>query len=174
MSSTWSDVVQLIRCTQKLQKKLPVVANDDVGISQESCWHANLIRIDHYDCLLITHDTTLFSLFVPGVTREDFQHFTQLFGQALFKTMRHFDFSQKQIEYMLDGSREIQTSKTNSRSVLGSMNDMKQMIDHTAFLYGGLGSMDMAEIFQVLNHTPFKAIGYNYPEEKMREMLGEV
>jgi len=29
----------------------------------------------------------------------------------------------------------------------------------------------MAEIFQVLNHTPFKAIDYNFPEEKMREKL---
>jgi len=34
--------------------------------------------------------------------------------------------------------------------------------------------MQMAEIFQVLNHTPFKAIDYNYPEEKMREMLSKV
>jgi len=166
--------MQLIRCTQKLQKKLPVVANDDVDLPPASCWHANLIRIDHYDCLLITHDTTLFSLFVPDVTRQDFQHFTPLFGQALFKAMRHFNFSQTQIEYMLDNSREIQLAKSNSRSVLGSMNDMKQMIDHTAFLHGGITGMDLDEIFQVLNHTPFKAIGYNYSEEKLREMLGEV
>jgi len=88
--------------------------------------------------------------------------------------MLHFDFSQAQIEQMLDGSREIQLAKTNSRSVLGSMNDMKQMINHTAFLHGGIAGMDMEEIFQVLNRTPFKAIGYKFPEEKMREMLNEV
>ena len=29
-------------------------------------------------------------------------------------------------------------------------------------------------MFQVLNHTSFKAIDYNYPEEKLREMLSEV
>jgi len=166
--------MQLIRCTQKLQEKLPVVANDDVDIPPASCWHANLIRIDHYDCLLITHDTTLFSLFVPDVTRQDFQHFTPLFGQTLFKAMRHFNFRQAQIEYMLDNSREIQLSKTNSRSVLGSMNDMKKMLDYTVYQHGKLAHVGMGEIFQLLNHTPFKAIGYNYSEEKLREMLGEV
>jgi len=146
--------MQMIRCTQKLLKKLPVVlANDDMVMPPASCWHANLIRIDHYDCLLITHDTTLFSLFMPHMIKQDFQRFTQLFGRVLFKAMLHFDFSQAQIECMLDGSREIQLAKTNSRSVLGSMNDMKQMINHTAFLHGGIAGMDGGDISGVEPHS---------------------
>jgi len=166
--------MQMIRCTQKLLQKLPLVPDEGMEVPPEDCWHANLIRIDHHDCVLLTHNVTLFSLFVPGVCNADFKQFTEMFGQALFKTMRHFDFSQQQIEYMLDSSSEIRVSKTNSRSVLGSMNDMKQMLDHTAFLHGGLAGMNMAEMFQVLNHTPFKAIDYNFPEEKLREMLSGV
>ena len=166
--------MQMIGCTHKLLQKLPLVPDAEIEAPPEVCWHANLIRIDHHDCVLFTHDMMLFSLLVPGVCNADFKQFTEMFGQALFKTMRHFDFSQQQIEYMLDSNSEIRVSKTNSRCVLGSMNDMKQMLDHTAFLHGGLAGTDMAEIFQVLNHTSFKAIGYNYPEEKMREMLSEV
>jgi len=74
--------------------------------------------------------------------------------------MRHFDFTQQQIEQMLEEGRDVRFSKTSSRSVLGSMNDMKQILDHT--------------VYQLLNHTPFKAIGYRFPEEEMREMLNEM
>jgi len=49
-----------------------------------------------------------------------------------------------------------------------------QMIGCTQKLLQKVHLAPDAEIFQVLNHTPFKAISYNYPEEKMREMLSEV
>ena len=139
-----------------------------------ACWHANLIRIDRRKCLLFTHDTTLFSLFVPGVTRPDFKHFTDLLGQALFKTMLYFDFTQAQIEHMLDASREIGVAKTNNRSVLGSMNDMKYMIEVAVYNSGGLKTTDMDEVRQLINHTIYKAIGYACPKEKMRGLLGAI
>jgi len=166
--------MQMIGCTQKLLQKLPLASDPEIEVPPEVCWHANLIRIDHHDCVLFTHDMTLFSLIVLGASNADFKHFSEMFGQALFKAMRHFDFSQAQIETMLDSSREIRVSKTKSRSVLGSMNDMKQMIEHTVRLHGGLANRGMAELYQLLNHTPFKAIGYNYPEEKMRALLNGV
>jgi len=48
------------------------------------------------------------------------------------------------------------------------------MLNQTAFHHRWLVSTDMAEQFQVLNQAPFKVIGYNYPEEKIKEMLGKV
>jgi len=162
--------MQMIRCTQKLLKELPIEPSEDVAVLPAACWHANLLRIDRRKCLLFTHDTTLFSLFVPGVTKPDFKHFPDMFGQALFKAMVQFNFSQKRIESMLERSRDIQVGRTNNRSVLGSMNDMKQMIELTVFDQGGLAETDMAELTHMLNQTPFKAIGYSFPEEKMRDL----
>jgi len=162
--------MQMIRCTQKLLKEIPIEPSEDVAVLPSACWHANLLRIDRRKCLLITHDTTLFSLFIPGVTKPDFRYFSDLFGQVLFKTMRQFDFPQEKIESMLDRSRDIQVGRTNNRSVLGSMNDMKQMIELTVFDQGGLAETDMEKLTHILNHTPFKAIGYSFPEEKMRDL----
>jgi len=166
--------MQLIQCTQKLLDRMAVEPEADIAVIPEFSWHANLIRVDYHDCVLITHDKTLFSLFVPGVTNADFNHFPEMFGNALFKAMRLFDFTQQQIEQMLEEGRDVRFSKTSSRSVLGSMNDMKQMLDHTVYQHGKLAHVGMNEIYQLLNHTPFKAIGYRFPEEKMREMLNEM
>ena len=166
--------MQLIRCTQKLLARIPFETEDDLIATPLCCWHANLIRTDYHDCVLITHDQTLFSLFVPGVSNADLKHFPDLFGQALFKAMRHSEFTQSQIEHMLEQGRELLVAKTNSRSVLGSMNDMKQMLDYTVYQHGKLAHVGMSDIYQLLNHTPFKAIDYSYPEDKMREMLAEV
>jgi len=134
-------------------------------------WHANLILIDRRNCLLFTHDTTLFTLFVPGVTKPDYKHLPELFGQALFKTMLQFNYSQTQIESMLNQCRELQIGRTNNRSVMGSMNDMKYMIELTVYDRGGLSVIDMGELLKLLNHTPYKAVGYEYPEDKMRALL---
>jgi len=164
--------MQMIRCTQKLLKDVPMEPAENVAVLPAACWHANLLRIDRRKCLLFTHDTTLFSLFVPCLTKPDFKHFTDLFGQALFKAMRQFDFSQSQIENMLDRCQDIQVGRTNSRSVLGSMNDMKQMIEWSVYDQGGLAKTNMVELTHMLNYTPFKAIGHSYPVEKMRYLCG--
>jgi len=166
--------MQIIRCTQKLLKALPMQPVERVEALPSVCWHANLLRIDRRKCLLFTHDTTLFSLFVPSVTKPDFKYFPDLFGQALFKAMIQIDFSQAQIESMLDRCRDIQVESTNNRSVLGSMNDMKQMIDLTVSSQGGLAETNIPKLTHMLNQTHFKAIGYRFPEEKMHDLMATV
>ncbi len=79
--------MQIIRCTQKLLKELRMENTGKVAALPSACWHANLLRIDRRKCLLFTHDTTLFSLFVPGMTKPDFRYFPDVFGQALFKAI---------------------------------------------------------------------------------------
>ena len=95
----------IIRCTQKLLKELRIKPQEPEVVSEVGSWHANLLRIERRKCVLFTHDMTLFSVFVAGLTRPDFEHIDGVFGQALFKTMLLFDFAQSEIERMLDWSR---------------------------------------------------------------------
>jgi hypothetical protein len=82
-------------------------------------WHANLLRYGRRKCLLFMHDQTLFSIFLPSVTKADYPHLVEMFGQRLFRAMRLFDFNQQQIETMLEQARELRFDKTNSRSCAG-------------------------------------------------------
>ncbi|MBL3600719.1 MAG: hypothetical protein JMN25_12780 [gamma proteobacterium endosymbiont of Lamellibrachia anaximandri] len=158
-------------------------------ISDVGSWHANLLRIDRRKCVLFTHDMTLFSLFVAGLKRPDFEHIPtghkfrlsrqaaqlsyidQLFGQAMFRSLRLFDFEQTQIERMLDWSQQNTYAKTNNRSVMGSMNDMAFHIEHHIAHEGGLAYADLDRLLLRINEIPFKAIGYEYPRVRLQTLL---
>ena len=39
-------------------------------------------------CVLFTHDETLYSVFVPGLRKSEFEQLDEVFGQRLFKALR--------------------------------------------------------------------------------------
>lgn len=160
----------VLRCTQKLLAELRI-KRGQVAETDETGWHANLLRIERRKCVLFTHDETLFSFLLCGLTRPDFEHFHHVFGQGLFKAMLGSGFDTDQIEPMLETTLEIRFAKTNNRRVLGSMNDMAQMLEWTISSRGGLAATDPADLQRLLNETPFKAIGYDQPIRRMRCFL---
>lgn len=163
--------MQRIRCTQKLLKEIPGDLVEGVTDPAASGWHANLLRIERRKCVLFTHDETLFSVFVAGLRKPDFVQLDEVFRQRLFKAMLWNDFSQAQIEQMLEACREVRFANSNNRSVLGSMNDMHFQIDCYVECDGGLALVDLVRLHHDLNRTPYKAVGYQYPVERMRAYL---
>jgi hypothetical protein len=159
----------LIRCTQKLLAEIPGGLIDS-SASGES-WHANLLRIDRRKCVLFTHDATLYSVFVPGLKKPEFEHLDEVFGQRLFKALLWDEFPQTQIERMLDACRVVRFTRSSNRSVLGSMNDIRFQIEVHVAHAGGLVNIDLADLHHRLNRTPFGAVGYRYPVEGLREHL---
>ncbi len=159
----------LIHCTQKLLAEIPGGLIDP-SVSGES-WHANLLRIDRRKCVLFTHDKTLYSVFVPGLKKAEFEQLDEVFGQHLFKALMWDEFPQTQIEQMLEACRVIRFTRFSSRSVLSSMNDIRFHVGLRVEQGGGLASVDLAELHHKLNRIPFAAIGYRYPVERLREYL---
>jgi len=116
--------------------------------------------------VLFTHDQSLFSFILIGVKRTEFERMDQVFGQAMFRTLRLFDFEQRQIEKLLDWSQQISYTKTNKRSVLGSMNNMAFNAQHLIAHEGGLANVDLDDLHLRINQIPFSAIGYSSPWQK--------
>ncbi len=161
----------IIRCTQKLLKELRIKPQQAEVVNNIGSWHANLLRIERRKCVLFTHNMTLFSIFVAGLKRNDFDHFDDVFGQTLFKTMQLFDFKQSEIERMLDWSQHNIYTKTNNRSVLGSMNDMAYQIEHYIADFGGLDYTSFAELHYQINHIPYQSISPSYPLKGLKALL---
>jgi hypothetical protein len=153
----------LIHATQKLLAELPAALIDHTVVGDS--WHANLLRIDRRKCVLFTHDATLYSVFVPGLRKPDFAQLDQVFGQRVFKALLWEGFPQPSIERMLDACRAVRFTRTNNRSVLGSMNDLRFQIEVEVAHAGGLGQVDLADLHQRLNRTLLSAVGYRYPIE---------
>ena len=162
----------IIRCTQKLIKELRVKPVEPDEVTALESWHANILRIEKRKCVLFTHDATLFSFFVPRLRRPEFDQLDIAFGEGLFRTMRLFDFTQTQIEQMLELSRHISYAKTNNRRVLGSMNNLTLHIEYSiADDDSGLDTTDLATMHQRINEIPFKAVGYKHPRERLKDLL---
>lgn len=158
-----------IHCTQKLLAEIPDRLIDP-SVSGES-WHANLLLIDRRKCVLFTHDATLYSVLVPGLKKAEFDCLDEIFGQRLFKALLWEEFTQAQIERMLDACREIRFTRSDNRSVLGSMSDMRFHIGWYVKDSGGLVRADPSQLHRWLNRIPFSAIGGRYAVERLREYL---
>jgi len=164
--------VQLIRCTQKLLKELkkkPV--NIEPLRSLLGGWHANLFYVERRKCVLVTNDSTLYTMFIPFLKKPDFQNFSFVFGQNLFKNLLHEGFNQNQIEAVLDEHETIKYSVTNNRSVLGSMNDQKFQLEYHIHDYGGLQSTPVYEINSKLNRNILRAIELGHPIDMLIDTL---
>lgn len=152
-------MVQILRCTLKLLKELGVVPLErDVQAGVLGSWHANLLRFERRKCVLFTNDATLYSVFVPGLRKPQFQRIAEVFGRALFRSLRLNGFSQKQIEAVLGEIAELAIAKTNNRSVLGSMNDLAYQLQFMIPSMGGLEYCSIDDVNQRLNRTPMSAI----------------
>ena len=162
----------LIHCTQKLLAEIPDRLVDSAMIGDG--WHANLLHIDRRKCVLFTHDTTLYSVFAPGLKKPEFEHLEAVFGERLFKALLWEGFPQNLIEKMLDASRNIGFARSSSRSVLGSMNDIRFQIEVHIAHDGGLANVDLAELHHRINRTPLSAVNYRYPVEGFQEYLVKV
>jgi len=166
--------MQLIRCTQKLLKELRVKpSEDEPKFGYIGDWHANLLRVERRKCVLFTNSDTLYSIFVFGLKRPDFDHLDEILRQSLFRRLRIEGFSEIQIEKALEENRTIHFVKTNNRSVLGSMNDLAFQIEAHIKSSGGISNFGIDAINDVLNRIPMGALNYQYSIEALKAKLNQ-
>ena len=92
-----------LQCTLKLLKELAVTPSPPVESSGVlESWHGNLLRFDRRKCIPFTNDATLYSVFVPGVRKPQLRRIQDVFGQAVFQSLRLGGFRQGQIEAVLN------------------------------------------------------------------------
>jgi hypothetical protein len=165
----------IIRCTKKLLSEIKVKPKSKAS-NKDSFWnwHANVFHIERRKCVLVTNDSTLFTMFIPGLKKADFQSFRFIFGQHLFKNLVHEQIPQNQIEAVLSECEEIQYEKTNNRSVLGSMNDQRFQLEYFIHSEGGLARTDVYELNHYVNRNILSAIDYKNPIEILKDKLIEI
>lgn len=167
--------MQIIRCTKKLQKAMGLKTSDLVEVAPYNSllgsWHANLIDIDRTDCILFVNDQTLFNFIIPDVPKTQIKDLSHLFKGFLQCVLAEEGFPQSIQQAILADYADIDYSNTNSKKVLGSMNDM-------AFHYQchiedcGIHSYLVPNIIKKINRIPFKSIGYKYPIELLNSLYG--
>ena len=166
--------MQLIRCTGKLQKEMGLKKSDlqeaEPSFSYLGSWHANLIHIIRRKCVLFVNDKTLFNFIAPDVSRAEIRALSVLFKDYFKCVLAEEGFDESARERILSEYAEVAYEKTNSKSVLGSMNDLAFHYKFYILEEGGAHSHTVPSIIRKLNQIPMGAIKYAYPIDVLRAM----
>ncbi len=81
------------------------------------------------------------------------------------------ELAEPQVANMLSGHMQVTTAKTNSRSILGSMNDLAFQIKSMVLVRGILTDADLSKINRQLNRIPMGAIKYKVGIDKLKQKL---
>lgn len=102
------------------------------------------------------------------------ENFDKVFRLGLFTSLTAEGFTEPQVEYVLKEHQLVVITRTNSRSILGSMNDLAFQIKSMIYAPGGLANADLSEINRQLNRTPMSAINYKASIDKLKQLLADM
>lgn len=164
----------IIRCTVKLLNELGVKPTNAPNQPTNLCdWHSNLLWLDRKKYVLFTNDQTLYSLLVHWTKAPRSANFLERFRFGMFKSLMSEGLIEDQVNYLLSQHAQITITKTNSRSVLGSMNDLTFQIKSMIHMNGGMHEGDLPEITRQLNRTPMSAIKYQVGIDELKRRLDD-
>jgi len=120
----------IIHCTKKLAAKLPSVSSHPLSEkSPLGSWHANLYMIDRRNCILFCHDATRYTLFLPGLRKQQLADLGRWFRELFTASLAYMGMDDNLVRRAELALGPVVFDTATDRSVLGSLNQMKFMLD---------------------------------------------
>ena len=167
--------MNFICCTKKLQKEMGLKEKDlsqfEHTESLLGSWHANLLHINRKKCIIFVNDASLFNFVVLDIPRKYIRNLGVLFKKNLACVLAEEDFEETVIKSILTEYNETDYTKTRSKSILGSMNDLAFHYKHHIIESGGVHSYHIPSIIKKLNRMPMGALKYSYPVEILTKII---
>ena len=157
------------RCTAKLLKamKAKPVAEPAPPMNRLGEWTANLIQVGRIQLVLAVSEPTRFAVVLDAAP---YATVTERFSQALFKALLNLDIPADMAAAEAEAVRPLQLAKSNSNSVLGTLNQFAFQIE--SYVWHGSAN-SAAELTRLLADTVViqpKHIGF--PAHRVREAFG--
>lgn len=165
----------IFSCTKKVRDKLSKyypVEEAKVEIGRYN-WYVDLLVLDRKNYFLFTHAETLFSFFVYMGTKRELQQLEVRFTKRLSEQLKQsIPQSLPQLDKLLT-STPTRFVKTDSRSILGSMRQLKLMI----LAHLNYGNRSLATGYDAINYHLNQMVMFtielNYPDRQMAQLLRE-
>lgn len=123
-------------------------------------WYCNLFIANRRKYFLVVNAITLYSIIFPAKGIKNESGFINSFLSELSDQMISDGFNDIFDNKIKNNCEEVYYYKTESRSVLGSMNDMINMLKYSI----EVGDSSEREINDLCNRTPFTSINPNIPK----------
>ena len=159
-----------IKCTAKLAKRAGLSLSPSLEQTPDD-WHANIFTFDRRFYVIFVHDKTRLSCLAGPVKKPDLQDLEHLLSQSLRTVLLHEGFSKTAIAHALGKINGMKISKTDNRSVLGTINDNIFHIDYHAYAAGGVESTGLATLAAHVNHMPMSPLKWTYAIEEYRRSI---
>jgi len=162
----------LLRCTQRLLRasRVEPIAEPPAPTAPLGEWYANVVGLPlrGRSLVMFVHGGTLLSVVAPGrvlgTTVPTFQ-------QRLPDLLRRLDLPPSWVERHAAAASEVCFSRTASRSVLGSMNDITPQIQSEAEMAPSFDHLDLDRLEERLARVIFGTLGYRYPTTVLAELV---
>ncbi|APS32132.1 hypothetical protein RC91_09715 [Pectobacterium brasiliense] len=148
-----------------------------IDINPLSNWHGNLITLQRRNCVLLVHDATRFPLVIPALIKKDFAELNDHFTDSFINTLLKCGADEDQLNAAQHYLRPLQVDTQCSRSVQGTLNQMKGDIEHVVWF----DNLNIAELTgyslgQQLAGRPcsVKGQGYLCPQKEMLSLLSRL
>lgn len=159
--------MMVLRFTQSLLKDMKVTSIENhEDIPQFYSWHVNIFKLNNRKHIIFINDLSRLCVIIDGVRSTQINILKEKFLSTLSAYLLSENVSQSVINaYLAEGSETV-ISKTNNRSVLGTMKEitMYTTITHLEF-------NDNIERMKWLNNLIYKPINYNEPKKVFKEAL---
>lgn len=160
-----------LRCTRKLLKYLDIVPDENPNPPTGALgdWYANLVQTVAGDLIIFVNERALLTVAIP---EWEVENLVPLFRDRVFNLLVTIGVSVEAAIREVSHLEVVHFGKTASRSVVGSMNDIawQYQVMAEAGKQGGALSLSQAE--EKLSRMPCKPLGYRYPADVARELLG--
>ena len=165
-----------LRITGKLQKEIGIkpeffsdVAEHDTVLGN---WYLNIFTLDRRKAIIFLNERTLYSFILYGVKKLSVEKIGESFIAGLEQALEFEGIPSNIIKRIKLEYGMFEFTKTDSKKVLGNMNDLVSLYSHFVYYDGGLKNCDMTEVIMRINRTPQRNIGWDYSINTLRALFG--
>ncbi|NME72819.1 DUF6933 domain-containing protein [Flammeovirga aprica] len=167
----------IFSCTQKVIEKTKKHYNTEKEKAEVGAnnWYVNLLTIGRKKGLLFVHSETLYMTFIEDSTIKTIKNLQFIFINQLREDLMNADFDPSSVDAYLSSSPSLQICKTNSRRVLGVMNEI---IYYFPMYFERESSRN--ELLKLMNGILYTYPGvdkkkeYRYPVKEMEKLLSSI
>lgn len=113
-----------LRLTKDLLKDMKTAPNEDVDSPLLLSWHAHIYNLNKRKHIVFVNDLTRLALIIDGIRTGQLERLKEKFLMTLKEYLVREGVKEKQIHTYIEFGAEIAISKTNNRSVLGTMKEV--------------------------------------------------
>lgn len=134
-------------------------------------WYANIFTLDRRKTIIFMNERTLLLFIIIGIRKDNIGNFPLVFVNGVERVLMMEGVDEIMIDAVLNDYKEIHITKTDSKSLLGNMNDLVNLYKHFVIYDGGLKRTDLFEVIASINRTPQRNIGWQNSIEAMKDIL---